>query len=129
MNWWLGQRWTNGPTGYLNGKGFFATNCQHAGSTMVLIGTNIFCVYRGEQWTGPQGRGDLAQANQIMHFSTNGGFIGQFGLPRIVGSLDHYPGAGSNISTASGVKVGNFIYFYTNDEWSHGLHRWRIKAR
>jgi hypothetical protein len=115
---WL---WMNAPTGPLDGKGCFETNCHYAGSGFTIVDDDIFFVYRGEGWRG-------GQANQIFHYKTDGTFVGQFGTPAFVqGTLLNAPGAGSNVGNISGVKVNGTIYLYTSDEWSHGVHRWRIE--
>jgi hypothetical protein len=116
---WL---WMNSPTGPLDGRGSFETNCHYAGSAFTVIDDNIFYVYRGEGWRN-------GQANQIFHYKTDGTFVGQFGTPGFVqGTLPNAPGAAGNIAHLSAVKVNGVIYLYTNDEWSHGVHRWRINA-
>lgn len=116
---WL---WTNSPTGPLNGFGKFDTDAEHAGTVQapLVVGTNIFYVYRGEYWQG--GR----QANQIMHYSTSGKFLGQFGTPLDAGTLCPPAGAG-NIANYSAALVNGVIYLYTPDESCHGIHRWRIE--
>jgi hypothetical protein len=113
--------WLNAPTGPLNGRGNFETNCHYAGSGFAVVDADIFFVYRGEGWRG-------GQANQIFHYKTDGTFVGQFGTPNFVqGTLLNAPGAGSNVGNISAVKVNGVIYLYTGDEWSHGVHRWRVE--
>lgn len=115
---WL---WLGAPTGPLNGRGNFDTNCNYAGSGFTVVDNDIFLFYRGEAWRG-------GQANQIFHYKTNGTFVGQFGTPAFVqGALLNAPGAGANCGNISAVKVNGVIYLYTGDEWSHGVHRWRIE--
>ena len=116
---WL---WMSSPTGPLDGHGSFETNCNYAGSGFVVVDDDIFFVYRGEGWRG-------GQANQIFHYKTDGTFVGQFGTPNFVqGTLANAPGAGSNAGNISAVKMNGTIYLYTGDEWSHGVHRWRIES-
>jgi hypothetical protein len=114
---WL---WMTSPTGPLDGRGTFETNCHYAGSAFTIIDDNIFFVYRGEGWRN-------GQANQIFHYKTDGTFVGQFGTPAFVqGTILNAPGAGAIVGHISAVRVNSAIYVYTSDEWSHGVHRWRI---
>jgi hypothetical protein len=116
-------RWTNSPTGPLNGRGFFDTNVSYAGTGggLAISGTNVFFAYKGEGWLSGS-----SQANQLFHYSTKDGtFLGQFGLPKIPGERNR-PGAAGNIYSLSVVKVNGVTYVYTPDEGSHGIHRWRI---
>jgi hypothetical protein len=114
--------WFAAPTGRLNGRGNFDTNCNYAGSGFTVVDDDIFFYYRGEAWRG-------GQANQIFHYKTDGTFVGQFGTPSFVqGTLPNAPGAGANCGNISAVKVNGAIYLYTSDEWSHGVHRWRIET-
>jgi hypothetical protein len=114
--------WLAAPTGPLNGRGGFDTNCNYAGSGFTVVDGDIFFFYRGEAWRG-------GQANQIFHYKTDGTFVGQFGTPSFVqGTLLNAPGAGANCGNISAVKVDGIIYLYTSDEWSHGIHRWRIES-
>jgi hypothetical protein len=113
--------WLASPTGPLDGRGNFETNCNYAGSGFTVVEDDIFFVYRGEGWRG-------GQANQIFHYKTDGTFVGQFGTPRFVqGTVLNAPGAAANAFNISAIKVDGTIYLYTGDEWSHGVHRWRIE--
>jgi hypothetical protein len=114
--------WKTSPTGPLNGRGNFDTNATYPGSTHTIIGTNIFFVYRGEYWNGN------GQGTQIFHYSTNGTFIGQCGLPKPGGIWSpNLPGAAGNVFNFSAVSANGVIYLYTSDEGNHGVHRWRIE--
>jgi hypothetical protein len=124
---WL---WTNSPSLIMNGRGNFdTTNVApdgYAGSKHLVINDNVFFIYRGEGWL--TGTGAKGQANQIFHYKTDGTFVGQFGTPRFVdGTIDSPPGGAGNMANFSAVKVDGIIYLYTADEWSHGVHRWRIE--
>jgi hypothetical protein len=115
---WL---WLSAPTGPLDGRGSFDTNCNYAGSGFTVVDNDIFFFYRGEARRG-------GQASQIFHYKTDGTFVGQFGTPSFVqGTLMNAPGAGANAGNISAVKVNGVIYLYTSDEWSHGVHRWRVE--
>jgi len=115
---WL---WLSAPTGPLDGRGSFDTNCNYAGSGFTVVDDDIFFFYRGEAWRG-------GQASQIFHYKTDGTFVGQFGTPGFgQGTLLNAPGAGANAGNISAVKVNGVIYLYTSDEWSHGVHRWRVE--
>jgi hypothetical protein len=113
-------RWTNSPTGPLNGRGNFDPDSREAGSTHTVLGTNIFYLYRGEGW-----REGSMQANQFFHYTTDGGFLGQFGFPKPLANLNR-PGGAGNMHHFSAVRVNGILYIYTPDEGNHGIQRWRV---
>lgn len=93
---------------------------------MVVDDNNVFFAYRGETWIRDTG-GQPGQANQFFHYKTNGTFVGQFGMPGFIdGTPFNSPGAAGNVMTISIMKTNGAMYIYTNDEWSHGVHRWRV---
>ena len=111
--------WTNAPSGPLNGRGNFDPLAINGATDFALLGDDIFIGYRGEYWR------DKWQANQLMHFKTDGTFVGQFGMPLYKGVYPNAPGAASNMDTLSLIRVNDVLYFYTNDESGRGMHRWR----
>jgi hypothetical protein len=116
---WLWKTCTTGP---LDGKGKFDPFAEYAGWDFTVVGEHILCVYKGEFWKS-QG-----QANQIFHYSTDGAFIRQFGMPKhAVGhEIMNTPGAALNMFTISAVEEDGTIYVYTNDEAGRGIHRWSL---
>lgn len=66
------------------------------------------------------------QLNQILHFRTDGTFLGQFGLPQTPGTLPLAPGAGNNLKVLGVVEVDGVIYVYNPEENYRGLHRWKL---
>lgn len=113
-------RWTNSPTGPMNGRGNFDPDCRSpGGSTHTVVGTNVFYIYRGEFWRGG------IQACQLFHYDTDGHFIGQFGYPKPVGVFNR-PGSAGNMHEVSTAKVNGVLYIFTPDEGNHGIQRWRV---
>ena len=80
----------------------------------------------GEFWK------DSGQVDQIMRYRVSGSdpnahFLSQFGMPYYTDAVTiHAPGTANNLRTLPPVRVGDWIYLYTNDEGGRGVHRWRI---
>jgi hypothetical protein len=119
-NRWL---WKAAPAiGTLNGRGNFDPNANYAGSRVMSAGPNIVFGYYGEGWNG-------GQANQFMHYSDDGLFIGQFGQPGIVGVTSaNTPGFAGNNFSPSLVQCDSGVYLYCNDESDRGSHRWHLSG-
>jgi hypothetical protein len=121
---WL---WTNALSGPMGTNGNFDPKVEDfGGQGIAWNGENVFYLFRGEFWQLLSGQ----QASQIMHYKTNGAFVGQFNIPRLSGGGDQRPGSAGNLWNFSVVKPNSLskaLYVYTSDEWSHGLHRWKIK--
>lgn len=119
-------KWTNAPTGPLNGRGNFDSNIRwdgHAANIHTVVGTNVFFGFQGEFWLNG-GR----QANQFFHYSTAGDFLGQFGLPHESGLwTPNFPHDAGNPQNFSVVATNGVLYLYAPDESSHGLSRWRVE--
>ena len=115
---WL---WKAAPVrGTLNGHGNFDANSWYAGSRVMCVGAHIVFGYYGEGWSG-------GQANQFMHYSDDGLFIGQFGQPGIVGATSaNVPGFAGNNFSPSLVQYNSQVYLYCNDESDRGSHRWHL---
>ena len=93
----------------------------YAGTAMTSIGDHIVYNYHGEGW---HNRG---QANQFLHWSRNGLFIGQFGVPHVRGVAPGAAGVAGNSFSLQLVRANGATYLWHNDENSHyGLHRWRL---
>jgi hypothetical protein len=131
---WL---WQTMPSGPLDGRGTFDTNCNQAGAQAVVVNDNVFCLYTGEGWSKPLDGQTGRQANQIFHYKTDGTFIfhyktdgtfvAQFGMPAWDDVMPNAIGSASNMQTLSPVVVNGVTYLYTNDERGRGTHRWRIE--
>lgn len=116
---WL---WRALPSGPMNGRGNFDLEAQDApGSEFVVVDNHIFAQYRGEFWK--KGR----QANQIFHFTTDGKFVGQFGMPAYSDTMPNAIGSGANMFTLSFAKTNGAIYLFTNDEKGRGTQVWRVE--
>ena len=97
---------------------------SYGGDKVMAVGHHIVYGFAGEMYNG-------TQANQFMHFSDDGLFIGQFGTP---GKVLNEPGpaiAGfaGNSFCPSLVRdpATSEVYLYHNDESNHaGIHRWHL---
>lgn len=77
--------------------------------------------YHGELWNG-------GQANQWLHFTEDGLFVGQFGEPTYPWK-GGWPGQAGNAFSGVLVEHGGDLYLYHNDESQNaGIHRWRIEG-
>ncbi len=115
---WL---WQTMPTGPLNGRGQFDLDAQTAGEEFIVVDDEIFALYRGEFWHG------VSQANQILHYKTDGTFVGQFGMPATEDTMVNAIGSASNMASLSYTKANGIIYLFTNDEKGRGTQIWRIE--
>ena len=114
-------RWKTAPVrGSLDGHGNFDANANYAGSRVMCVGPHVVFGYYGEGWHG-------GQANQFMHYSDDGLFIGQFGQPGIVGqTCANVPGFAGNNFSPSLIQYNSQVYLYCNDESDRGSHRWHL---
>ncbi len=144
--------WESSPTGpidFSQPDGSFETDAvqqqlcnmqptlQYGGTNVWAVGNSIAFGYRGEGMVAVipyQGYncGNIGEANQVMHFSSDGLFLGEFGAPGFQGVDDPTFAtvagqAGNALSNALVARGKNTLYWYSSDENGHGgLHRWRI---
>jgi hypothetical protein len=116
-------QWRAARSARLDGRGSWDSSGQFAGAnspTGVLDGS-IFLIYRGEFWQN-------VQANQFMQYSTDGLFIGQWGVGSNLGHDEGpVPGRSSNMMNSSVTRVGDHWYIFANDESGNsGITCWRI---
>ena len=127
-NQWL---WQASPSGALDGKGSFQTKAldgstTYGGNAVWASGRHIVYGYHGEFHKDLRS-GRVGQANQFMHFDESGLFLGQFGMPSTQMSDAQQTGLSGNAFSPTLVRDGKNLYWYHNDESSHGgVHRWRI---
>lgn len=133
-----GWRWQGSPVGWIDGKGTYQTvavdNAIHYGGNLIwLSGSNIVYGFHGENYVDHE-TGYVGEANQFMHFTADGLFVGEFGVPILnapPGELVYGAGAGQAGNSFSNTLVrgpnANSLYWYHNDESNHGgVHRWLI---
>lgn len=114
--------WMAAPAvGPLNGYGNFDTDCGFAASRPLINGDNVLFGFFGEFWQN-------SEANQFMHYSSDGLFIGQFGQPLRPDVMLNANGAAGNSFCPDLVSVGSDLYLYHNDEDDRGSHRWKISG-
>lgn len=97
---------------------------QYGGSRAMVAKDTIVYGYHGEFW-------NQGQANQWLHFTEDGLFLGQFGTPNYPWRNSEYAdqGAAGNAFSPSLVEFEGKYYLYHNDESVHaGVHRWRIEG-
>lgn len=128
-----GWAWRASPSGSTDGRGSFQTRAQdsqiqYGGNLVQSDGHNIVYGYHGEFWTDPLTR-KTGQANQFMHYTDSGLFVGQFGVPSTRLVKNYGPGVGGNSFAIQLVRTGGATYLYHNDEWgSGGVVRWRLQG-
>ncbi len=118
-------QWQSMPgAGPFDGKGNYDTANWYGGNRVMASGTNVVVGYNGEGWGANMGQG---QANQFMHYSDDGLFVGQFGMGQLNGG-GTWPGAygsGGNSFSPFLTSNGGILYLYANDESDRSLNRWR----
>ena len=117
------------PTG-IYGAANRGTN--YAAGAPQVLGNNVVFSFFGEGWDG-------WEANQFLHFTTDGLFVGQFGTPNFPALTNssterrHFvlAGAAGNSFSPSLVRdpVSGGIFWVHNDENQHGgIHVWSING-
>lgn len=95
------------------------------GSTVSVLGHNVFYQYYGEGWKS-------GEVNQWAHFYDDGLMVGRFGVVQDQSNpgqeAEGQPGMAGNAFTNTVVQgPSTAAYVYHNDESFHGgVHRWRI---
>ena len=93
----------------------------HAGMQVSVLGDQIVYNFHGEGWHNE------GQANQFLHWSRDGLFVGQFGVPYLRGLPPGAPGMAGNSFSIQLVASNGQTYLWHNDESAHaGIHRWHL---
>lgn len=123
--------WQASPSGAMDGRGNFQTrssdaNIHYGGNVVLSSGRSVLYGYHGEFFTDLSS-GRVGQANQFMHFSDNGLFVGQFGALGVDFTSLPEAGRSGNAFSLSLVSQAGRTYLYHNDESSWGgVHRWEL---
>lgn len=98
------------------------TDHQYGGNRVMTAGNHVVYGYHGEFWRN-------GQANQWLHFTDDGLFVGQFGHPSYPWKGYPYEGVMGNAFSPVMVAYEDDIYLYMNDESVHGgVHRWKMEG-
>ncbi len=112
----------SGPFNLSEPDGVFdSSRPWYAGMAVSALGEQIVYNYHGEGWH------NASQANQFLHWSGEGLFIGQFGIPDERAIPPATPGMAGNSFSIQLVDAAGATWLWHNDENAHaGLHRWRL---
>ena len=132
-----GWLWRASPSGSWNvdaagsllprdGRYDIAQGVQYPGNVVTVSGTQVVFGYHGEGWRG-------GEADQWLHFSDDGLFVGQFGTPGLPNPASQrgeaVAGFAGNAFSPQLVTVDGQVYLWHNDESGHGgVHRWWLKG-
>lgn len=117
----LTYRWISNADGQYGAN---TSSISYSAAYPMAIGPHVLFSFYGEGW-------NQGEANQFLHFTEDGMFVGQFGTLNFpdTSALYALPGAAGNSFSTSLVQpqAGGPLYLYHNDESAHGgVHRWRI---
>jgi DNA-binding beta-propeller fold protein YncE len=112
----------SGPFDLAQPDGVFdSSKPWYAGLTVTSLDDQIVYNFHGEGWH------NAGQANQFLHWSRDGLFVGQFGVPNLRGIPPAAAGLAGNSFSAQLVRVNGATYLWHNDENLHaGLQRWHL---
>lgn len=112
----------SGPFNLAQPDGAFdSSKPWYAGLTVTALDDQIVYNFHGEGWH------NAGQANQFLHWSRDGLFVGQFGAPNLRGIPPAAAGLAGNSFSIQLARANGATYLWHNDENLHaGLQRWRL---